>query len=390
MLMPGVSVVVPCYNCENFINKTVNSLLNQTILPKEIILIDDNSSDNTIKVIKELEDKNKIIKVFNLKENKGPSFTRNYGVDKSKEQYILFMDSDDIALPYLIEKSFKNFNELNKDNKDKCVLSYTSYVQIDENDSTISNIMKGMQVETEEILGYEFLRNYISTSGVIINKEHFYNSGRFNENLNSSEDWDLWLRIATLGGFSYVDEPLIKVRRRKNSLSSKLKNMEEGEKSILKQYSLDFIEEAINKRKLPKDINTCDFVSMLFRLDYLEEGFEKLKKILENSDYYNVYFLLGVYYIKKHNLDLALESFNKTVELKENHGAALNNLGIIYCLMGQVEKGKKFFERALEMYPNYLDAKHNLNIISKKTSITYDSIKFTFRELRNTLINYEI
>ncbi len=58
--------------------------------------------------------------------------------------------------------------------------------------------------------------------------------------------------------------------------------------------------------------------------------------------------------------------------------------------MGQVEKGKKFFERALEMYPNYLDAKHNLNIISKKTSITYDSIKFTFRELRNTLINYEI
>lgn len=70
MLMPGVSVVVPCYNCENFINKTVNSLLNQTILPKEIILIDDNSSDNTIKVIKELEDKNKIIKVFNLKENK--------------------------------------------------------------------------------------------------------------------------------------------------------------------------------------------------------------------------------------------------------------------------------------------------------------------------------
>ncbi len=59
-------------------------------------------------------------------------------------------------------------------------------------------------------------------------------------------------------------------------------------------------------------------------------------------------------------------------------------------LNGTSRKGEKVFERALEMYPNYLDAKHNLNIISKKTSITYDSIKFTFRELRNTLINYEI
>ncbi|AVQ44399.1 TPA: glycosyltransferase [Clostridium sporogenes] len=391
MLMPDVSVVVPCYNCENFIDKTVNSLLNQTILPKEIILIDDNSLDNTIKVIKKLENKNKIIRVFNFKENKGPSFTRNYGVDKSKGQYILFMDSDDIASPYLIEKSFRNLNELNKDNKNKWLLSYTSYIQIDENDNTIGSIIKGIQVEPEEVLGYEFLRNtIITTSGVIIYKSTFYEALRFNENLSYSEDWDLWLRVATLGGFSYVDEPLIKVRRRRNSLSSKLKNMIEGEKAILKQYSLDFIEEAVSKRKLSNDINTCDFVSMLFRLDYLEEGFEKLKKLLQNSEYYNVYFLLGVYYTKKHKLDLALDSFNKTVELKENHGAALNNLGIIYCLIGQVEKGKKLLDKVLEMYPNYLDAKHNLNMISRENGITYDSIKFTFRELRNKLINYEI
>lgn len=391
MLILDVSVVIPCYNCENFINKTVNSILNQTVLPKEIILIDDNSSDNTLKAIQELENSNKIVKVFNFIENKGPSFTRNYGVDKSKGEYILFMDSDDIASPYLIEKSLQKLSNLNKQDKNKWVLSYTSYIQIDEYDNIISTIIKGIQVEPEEILGYEFLRNIIiTTSGVIIHKNIFYEAARFNEELSYSEDWDLWLRVARLGGFSYVDEPLIKIRRREGSLSSKIKNMKKGEQKVLKQYSIDFIEESVNKRKLPNCVNVCDFVSIIFRLDYWEEGFQKLKTFKNNCDCYNVYFLLGLYYIKKHNLELALQSFNKTIELKENHGAALNNLGGVYCLFGQINQGKKFLNKALEMFPNYLDAKYNLNIIFNDSSITYDSVKFTFRELRETLINYEI
>ncbi|EPY6466782.1 glycosyltransferase [Clostridium sporogenes] len=386
----NLSVAIPCYNCEKYIKKTIKTLLKQTILPQEIILVNDNSSDDTIKVLEEIQYGNEeIIRVFNLTKNKGPSFARNYAVDKSNGDYILFMDSDDLASPYLIEKSLTKLKEMNEEIHDKWILSYTSYIQIDENDNIISDIIKGIQVDPEEILAYEFLRNYISTSGVMVKKHYFYKAGKFNEKLSHSEDWDLWLRIAALGGFSYVNEPLVKVRRRENSLSSNLKNMKEGEKTVLNQYSLDFIEEVVNKRKVSSYINTCDFVSMLFRLDYWEEGLKRLKYLAKNSYYYNIYFLLGLYYIKNHNLKLALDNFNKTINLKQNHGAALNNLGAIYCLLGQIDQGKQLLSKALEIFPNYLDAIHNLNLVINKSNVTYDNINFTWRELRNTLINYK-
>ncbi len=171
----NLSVAIPCYNCKKYIKKTIKTLLKQTILPKEIILVNDNSSDDTIKVLEEIQNSNKeIVRVFNLTKNKGPSFARNYAVDKSKGDYILFMDSDDLASPYLIEKSLTKLKSMNGKSHDKWILSYTSYIQIDENDNIISDIIKGIQVETEEILGYEFLRNYIiSTSGVILKKKLF-------------------------------------------------------------------------------------------------------------------------------------------------------------------------------------------------------------------------
>ncbi len=385
-----LSVVIPCYNCEKYIKQTIKTILKQTVLPKEIILINDNSSDDTIKVLEEIQRSNKeIVKVFNLIENRGPAFARNYGVGKSRGGYILFMDSDDLASPYLIERSLTKLKAMNEEIYDKWILSYTSYIQIDENDNIISDTIRGIQVDPEEILGYEFLRNYISTSGVMVKKHYFYKAGKFNEKLSHSEDWDLWLRIAALGGFSYVNEPLVKVRRRENSLSSNLKNMKDGEKTVLNQYSLDFIEEAVNKRKVASCINACGFISILFKLNYWEEGFKRLKDLEKNSNYYNIYFLLGLYYAKNQNLDLALENFNKTINLKKDHGAALNNLGAAYCLLGQIDQGKKFLSKALEMFPNYLDAMYNLNLVINKSNIIYDNINFTWRELRNILINYK-
>ncbi|WP_234119789.1 glycosyltransferase family A protein [Clostridium hydrogenum] len=385
----NISVIIPCYNCEKFIEETVDSILKQSVLPLEIILINDNSSDNTLSILNNIEKKSEIIKIFDLKINKGPSFSRNYGASKSKEDYILFFDSDDLALPYLIEKSIKRFHELNDEFDDKYILSYCSYVQIDENSKVISGITKGIQTDPEEILGYEFLRNYISTSGVLIKKQFFYKANKFNESLEYAEDWDLWLRLAKEGGFCYIDEPLVMVRRSNNSVSFNLKNMQLGERLVLKQYSIDYIENAINRRKLPKYINTCDFVSMMFRLENYEEGFKRLKILSPNYEYYNIYFLLGLYYIKKSKLDLALDNFFKTIKLKENHGAALNNIGAIYLLKNNRTASLDFLNKALEYFPGFMDAKYNLNLLhNEEENINFKNVRFTLRELRDTLLKY--
>ena len=74
----SISCIVPCYNSQNFISKTVYSLINQTIKPLEIILVNDASTDNTLYVLKQMEVKHpNVIKVIDLETNKGPSYARN-------------------------------------------------------------------------------------------------------------------------------------------------------------------------------------------------------------------------------------------------------------------------------------------------------------------------
>ncbi|MGJ8770676.1 glycosyl transferase [Clostridium botulinum] len=390
MLSFDVSAVIPCYNCENFIEETVSSLLSQTIQLKEIILINDASTDNTAEILRQIEEKNKdIVKVIDLKKNKGASYARNYGVKISRGDYILFMDSDDVAELMLIENYRSRLQELNYGMEDKYALCYSAYIQIDEKDNEISEIIKGIQVEPEEILGYEFLRNYIiSTSGVVVYKKLFLECGGFNEKLVYSEDWDLWLKLAMKGGFAYINKPMVKIRRHLNNISSNIKNMLEGERKVLSNYNIDFIESSIYRRNLPYEKNTVDFVSMLFKLDYWKEGYNKLSQTISlgySSD--SLLFYLGLYYLKRNCIKEARINFDKTLTLNSSHGAALNNMGGIYLLMNNKELAKEYFLKALKIYSNYIDANFNLELLNN-SEITKNEIKFTWRELRGVLISY--
>ena len=92
--LPLVSVIIPTYNRANIINKSIDSVLNQTYSNLELIIIDDGSHDNTEEVIKNYDDKR--LKYYKLEENKGMCFARNYGTNLSKGHYIAIHDSDDL------------------------------------------------------------------------------------------------------------------------------------------------------------------------------------------------------------------------------------------------------------------------------------------------------
>lgn len=104
-----VSIIVPIYNAEKYIKKCIDSLLNQTKQELEFILINDGSTDNTDKIIREYKDKR--IKYFK-NENQGIGKTRNFGIDKATGRYIMFVDSDDYldknATKLLFDKAFSN------------------------------------------------------------------------------------------------------------------------------------------------------------------------------------------------------------------------------------------------------------------------------------------
>lgn len=107
--MKLVSVVIPVYNTEKFVKKCVDSILSQTYQNIEVILINDGSKDNSLKVLNEYKN-NKKVKIFN-QENHGAAYTRNFGLKKAVGEYITFIDSDDYINKEYIEIYVKNFDK---------------------------------------------------------------------------------------------------------------------------------------------------------------------------------------------------------------------------------------------------------------------------------------
>ena len=102
--LPKISVIIPVYNMEKYLNECLDSVINQTLKDIEIICINDGSTDNSLKILKEYEKKDKRIKILTQK-NSGVAIARNRGIDFSKGEFIGFLDSDDM---YMNKSSLEN------------------------------------------------------------------------------------------------------------------------------------------------------------------------------------------------------------------------------------------------------------------------------------------
>lgn len=109
-----VSIIVPVYNAEKYIERCLKSILNQTYKNLEIILINDGSTDNSLEILKEYENKYDSIKVYNQK-NMGPAVTRNKGIQYVKTKYFMFIDSDDYIDLNYVETFYKTIQNTNYD-----------------------------------------------------------------------------------------------------------------------------------------------------------------------------------------------------------------------------------------------------------------------------------
>lgn len=93
--MTKVSVIMPVYNCENFLKDSIESILNQTLSDLELICVDDGSSDNSLKILKDYERRDSRVKVFAL-DHRGGGDARNFALNHICGEYLYFMDADDI------------------------------------------------------------------------------------------------------------------------------------------------------------------------------------------------------------------------------------------------------------------------------------------------------
>lgn len=193
MCKEKVSIIVPVYNTSPYLDCCIQSLLHQTYDNLEIILIDDGSTDDSLKLLKEYQSKDRRIQVIADSINKGPGATRNIGVDIASGLYILFIDSDDYIKDDLIQRILSVF----KDDKDIWIYNGTSF------NSTTGQIVAEKYFVMEESFfetKYSFRRNIMRIIDIHSPCMKMYSSSflrdnniRFPEGLYG-EDVEFWIR----------------------------------------------------------------------------------------------------------------------------------------------------------------------------------------------------
>ncbi|MBR4391146.1 MAG: glycosyltransferase family 2 protein [Bacteroidales bacterium] len=209
-----VSVIVPCFNMERFIADTLNSVINQTFSNWELYIVDDNSSDDTIKIIQAFCEKDSRIHFTTQIQHEGIANARNQCIQMAQGRFLAFLDADDLWHPDKLQRQLKFMTERN------IGFSYTSYDCVDESGKPLNKTIK-----TAGDLNYKsYLRNtIIGCSTVMIDTEII---GQVNvPDFRTSEDTATWLNILKKGFKAYaITEPLTSYRiRSKSASSNKLK-----------------------------------------------------------------------------------------------------------------------------------------------------------------------
>ena len=204
-----VSIVMPAYNCEKYVVEAINSILAQTYRNWELLVLDDGSKDNTLRIIEEFSQKDSRIKALPNGKNMGVSATRNRGIELASGDWIAFLDSDDMWEPFKLEKQFQVVE------KKSAEFLFTGASYINEEGEPFKGIF-----EVPEKVTYKKLRNQnvISCSSVLVKKKYFENIKMEKDEMH--EDYAVWLRILKLGVTAYgVNEPLLIYRISRNSKS---------------------------------------------------------------------------------------------------------------------------------------------------------------------------
>lgn len=215
MNQPLVSVLIPCYNVERYVEESVLSILNQTYSNLEIIAINDCSSDGTGEILQKLAIRDPRIKVVTNEANLKLIKTLNKGISLCSGEYIARMDADDISLPTRIEKEVRFLEE----NKDYDIVSTQFYAFRSE--SPDKKDLNHSPLHDDELRAYMLFRSGICHPAVMIRKRVFTELGlKFQSEYLHVEDYALWSEALYKTKLANLSEPLLLYRVHKAQISS--------------------------------------------------------------------------------------------------------------------------------------------------------------------------
>lgn len=184
---PTVSVIIPTYNRPERVGGAVESILKQTHVPEEIIIVNDDSDRSYDDIVRSFPEQ---VKYFETEANVGGAGARNYGVERASSDILMFLDDDDRWRPQKVERQINQFDK-------STALVYSGRIAVDEDRNEKYRIAPDLEGDLSNKI---LVRNLIgTTSCAAIRADIFDHVNGFDPNMPSLQDWDLWIRICQHG-----------------------------------------------------------------------------------------------------------------------------------------------------------------------------------------------
>lgn len=212
-----ISIIIPIYNVQDYLEKCINSVINQTFKDIEIILINDGSSDNSYAICQEFTQRDKRIVLF-TQENKGLGFARNLGILQAKTDYIFFLDSDDYIEPDTIENLY---NKSLLENSDIVIGGWEKFNPMTNMPTQINPFIDIDKLNSKDKASYIFSYQFTPIScGILFKKKLFIENYLFFPNY-IFEDLHIMTKIYYFAkNITYIENKFYKWQIRPNSLSN--------------------------------------------------------------------------------------------------------------------------------------------------------------------------
>lgn len=231
---PLVSVIIPVYNRADTIQRAIDSVLNQSYRELELIVVDDDSTDNTVEIVRTYQDKR--LRLLCLDNNRGANYARNTGIRAASGDYIAFQDSDDewmadkltIQLEYMLENNRK--------------VSFSPYLLYDGTEvKTVPDLTENTTYYEDNMTDILRKRNMISTQTLMVCREVFQRAGIFDESFNRFQDYEFAIRLVQNYKIGCIKEPLVRVYRMKDSITNDKTALADACKKIMVKH-VDFVD----------------------------------------------------------------------------------------------------------------------------------------------------
>jgi GT2 family glycosyltransferase len=203
-----ISVIIPAYNAELTIARSVDSALNQTYPSSEIIIVDDGSTDNTEKIALYY---GRRIHYMKHAVNRGPGAARNTGIRAAKSEWIAFLDADDFWLPGFLaacERFIRSHRECIAVSTGLRIIRSNGAIEYGPKSIYCNSNFEHYSKELDHFFDFWGEHDHIRTGSSVIWREALISVGLLNEGLTSTEDLELWGLLGTYGKWGFITEPL--------------------------------------------------------------------------------------------------------------------------------------------------------------------------------------